>query len=97
MTSIVEVRDKLRRLDVLSGLWGARPQAELSAICHDLAFNDVAGLLAVAEAAELLIAAPHCERPIASFGHEKCTSAGDACEVHRWHVLRHSLTLMGHS
>jgi hypothetical protein len=51
-------------------------------------------LLAVAEAAQLLIDAPSCEKPFASFGHETCTASGDACDLHRWHELRHALTLL---
>jgi hypothetical protein len=92
--TIIAIRDKLRQLDVLSGFYGARQLNDLDALCADLAFNDVAGLLAVAEAAQLLIDAPKCQRVVQSFGHEKCTPAGAACEGHQWHVLKHSLTML---
>jgi len=55
--------------------------------------NEIERLKAVRSAASELLAAPKCKREWMSFGHERCTPAGDACDLHRWHMLKHAVSL----
>lgn len=48
----------------------------------------------VVEAARRLIAAPVCRRGFMSFGHETCTPAGDGCDLHWRHMLKHTVSVL---
>jgi hypothetical protein len=46
MAHLTEIKDQLRRLDMLSGLAGGKQaDADCAALCEQIAFNEVAGLV----------------------------------------------------